>query len=443
MTFRLWMTLAILVVIGVGLALTFQHPPIVSEQVGFRGTGMVQLDTPAQLTDENVANRIPEPIPDLGQSGTPSSEVYENIQVLGDVDSDEFLRLMTAITEWVSPEEGCAYCHADGEELSSDSLYTKVVARHMIQMTRAINTSFDNHVQSTGVTCYTCHRGQPVPQEIWFNQPERPHARGMAQGPSGQNGPGGRVGLTSLPSDPLTPFFEYADSIRVVSNTALPEGNEATIKQTERTYGLMLHISEALGVNCTFCHNSRSFMDWAQSSPQRTTAYHGIEMVRGLNENHLQPLASVFPSNRLGPLGDVPKISCATCPQGASKPLLGQSMLESYPELARAASASQTDNSDAAESQSDMPSPERDDGASDEASANPSGDQGAAEGTASEGEATSTGEATTPAAQTDAMPSEAAVETAPPVDTGTPEVPTTEPSAAPSTNSDSPTPAQQ
>ena len=68
----------------------------------------------------------------------------------------------------MAPEQGCAYCHTAGEDLSSDALYTKVVARRMLQMTRHINADWKNHVADTGVTCYTCHRGQNVPANIWF-----------------------------------------------------------------------------------------------------------------------------------------------------------------------------------------------------------------------------------------------------------------------------------
>ncbi len=31
----------------------------------------------------------------------------------------------------------------------------------------------------------------------------------------------------------------------------------------------MMHMSQGLGVNCNFCHNSRNFSDWSQSMPQR------------------------------------------------------------------------------------------------------------------------------------------------------------------------------
>ncbi|MBC7994320.1 MAG: photosynthetic reaction center cytochrome c subunit, partial [Rhizobacter sp.] len=105
-------------------------------------------------------------------------------------------------------------------------------------------------------------------------------------------------------------------------------------KQTEYTYGLMMHMSQSLGVNCTFCHNTRSFADWDSSTPQRGTAWYGIRMTRDLNSQYLTPLAGVYPANRLGPTGDAPKANCATCHQGAYKPLYGAKMLATHPELA-------------------------------------------------------------------------------------------------------------
>jgi photosynthetic reaction center cytochrome c subunit len=91
-----------------------------------------------------------------------------------------------------------------------------------------------------------------------------------------------------------------------------------------------------MGENCTFCHNSRSFFDWDQSTPQRTTAWYGIRMVRDLNLDYLVPLTADFPPHRLGPLGDVAKINCNTCHNNVNKPLLGAPMLKDYPELNKA-----------------------------------------------------------------------------------------------------------
>ena len=325
----LW-TYAAVAVAAVFVVLTLELPPVVSEQTGYRGLGIEQVNTARHLRAVAAANQVPAPQDPVEPDGTKSSEVYENVQVLGDLDSAEFTRLMAAITEWVSPEQGCAYCHADGEELSSDSLYTKVVARRMLQMTQNLNEQWANHVAPAGVTCYTCHRGQPVPAAIWFENPGPPSARGMAGATNGQNTPAPAAAMASLPYDPFTPFLSGDQNIRVISTTALPEGNTTPIQQTEQTYALMMHLSEGLGVNCTYCHNSRSFFAWDQSSPARTKAWYGLRMVRDVNNAYLEPLAPVYPPHRLGPLGDAPKANCATCHHGVNKPLLGVSMLKDY-----------------------------------------------------------------------------------------------------------------
>jgi photosynthetic reaction center cytochrome c subunit len=141
------------------------------------------------------------------------------------------------------------------------------------------------------------------------------------------------IGHSSLPYDPYSPFLLGDLDIRVNGPTALPTGNRKSIKQAEWTYSLMVHMSNSLGVNCTYCHNSRAWAEWEQSTPQRTVAWHGIRMARGLNNQYLVPLTDVFPTNRKGPLGDVAKINCQTCHQGVNKPYFGESMAKAYPEL--------------------------------------------------------------------------------------------------------------
>jgi photosynthetic reaction center cytochrome c subunit len=142
-----------------------------------------------------------------------------------------------------------------------------------------------------------------------------------------------RIGSSSLPYDPFTPFLEQANTIRVQGITALRTTNMSSMKQTEWTYALMMNFSQSLGVNCTYCHNSRSFTDWDQSTPQRATAWYGIRMVRDLNTNYLDPLHGTLPPARLGPEGDSPKVNCATCHNGVYKPLFGVSMAKDFPEL--------------------------------------------------------------------------------------------------------------
>jgi photosynthetic reaction center cytochrome c subunit len=337
MTFAMRMTVAIIVAMSLVLVVgTFQLPPVESIQRGYRGTGMVELFHPAAVEALAKANQVPEVSPPAPPSGQLASQVFENVRVLRDVDVSEFLRLMTDLTAWVSPQQGCAYCHVEGEPLSADTLYTKVVARRMLEMTRQINAEWKNHVGATGVTCYTCHRGQNVPPNVWVNDTGPATVTGMAGNRAGQNWPAPLIGLTSLPYDPFTAFLSAANDPRVVSTTALPEGNNRSIKQTEWTYSFMMHISQSLGVNCTFCHNTRSFAAWDQSTPERATSWHGIRMVRDLNATFIDPLHAQLPKSRLGPLGDVPKINCATCHQGVYKPMFGANMLKDYPELSGA-----------------------------------------------------------------------------------------------------------
>ena len=316
----------------VGLA-GCERPPVDMVQRGYRGTAMDQVYNPRTLATQVAANALPEDSPMAAPGGPPASSVFKNLKVVGDLGVGEFTRLMTSMTAWVAPTQGCAYCHKAGEDFSSDALYTKVVARRMLQMTRHINTDWKQHVSQTGVTCWTCHRGQAVPSQIWFAPAHEHQGEGMLGDRAGQNAPSKIVAWASLPNDPLSAYLLKATDVRVIGENALPVDNRKSIKQAEFTYGFMMHISQSLGVNCTFCHNTRSFAQWDASTPQRATAWYGIRMARDLNVNYLGSLADVFPANRLGPTGDVPKVSCATCHQGAYKPLYGANLLATHPEL--------------------------------------------------------------------------------------------------------------
>ena len=349
---RLVITCAALV--AAALLAGCERPPVDTVQRGYRGTGMEQIYNPRLLAAQAPLNAMPADTPMAPADGPRASTIFKNVQVVGDTSVGEFTRLMVSMTAWVAPEQGCAYCHKAGEDFSSDALYTKVVARRMLQMTRHVNTDWKTHVAETGVTCYTCHRGKNVPDNVWFAPPVDPHAAGMVGSHAGQNSPALSVALASLPYDPFTPFLDTPvvspNDIRVIGATPLPTGNRKSVKQTEYTYALMMHMSKSLGVNCTYCHNTRSFAQWDASTPQRATAWYGIRMARDLNTSYLDPLAGTFPANRLGPTGDVPKVNCATCHQGAFKPMYGASLLKTHPELAgvRASVAAPADAASAA-----------------------------------------------------------------------------------------------
>ena len=66
------------------------------------GLGIYNPDTLNELDANNI---VPEALPAVPAVGPKSKDVYQNVQVLGDLSVGEFTRLMAAITEWVSPED--------------------------------------------------------------------------------------------------------------------------------------------------------------------------------------------------------------------------------------------------------------------------------------------------------------------------------------------------
>lgn len=281
-----------------------------SVQVGGRGQAMEQNYSHGDNQSRFAAVSIPAPLPPAGPS-PPGPLPWQNVQVLNDISVAEFNRTMIAMSTWVAGTGNCAYCH-NVANFASDTLntgvplYTKLVARRMLQMTRNINGNYSQHVKNTGVTCYTCHLGKPVPNGTWFYTDQTDYLR----------------------------HYLDRDGARVITQQVRPtSANRSSVKQAEWTYALMLSQSKALNVNCTYCHNSRAFSSWTQAPPARVTAYHGILMLRDLNTNYLSPLQPVYPAVRLGAMGDAPKAQCVTCHNGAYKPLYGAQMVKEYPAL--------------------------------------------------------------------------------------------------------------
>lgn len=279
-------------------------------QRGYRGTAMeVTYDERAQQAKyEEIVSAIPvalAPAPNFPPGPLP----WQNVQVLNDISVAEFNRTMLAMSTWVAGTGNCAYCHNvlrpwDDTLANGTPIYTKLVARRMLQMTRHINSEYASHVANTGVTCYTCHLGKPLPNGLWFYDKQTDYLR----------------------------HYLDRDGARVISTAIAPSNdNRSSVKQTEWTYALMISQSKSLGVNCTYCHNTRIFSSWEEAPPQRAVAFHGITMLRDLNVNYLAPLQSVYPASRLGPMGDAPKAQCSTCHNGVYKPLFGAQMAKDYP----------------------------------------------------------------------------------------------------------------
>ncbi len=281
-----------------------------SVQIGYRGVALEQNYAHGENVSKFRQVKIPAPLPPAGPS--PAGPLpWKNVQVLNDISIAEFNRTMIAMSTWVAGTGNCAYCH-NVANFAADTLntgkplYTKLVARRMLQMTRSINGNYSQHVKNTGVTCYTCHMGKPQPNGLWYYTDQTDYLR----------------------------HYLDRDGARVITQAVRPSNaNRSSVKQTEWTYALMISQSRSLGVNCTYCHNSRAFSSWTQAPPARVTAYHGILMLRDLNTNYLSPLQPVYPAVRLGTMGDAPKAQCVTCHNGAYKPLYGAKMVQHYPAL--------------------------------------------------------------------------------------------------------------
>jgi hypothetical protein len=220
------------------------------------------------------------------------------VQVLNDISVGEFNRTMVAMSTWVAGTGNCAYCH-NIANLASDTLpngkplYTKLVARRMLQMTRQINGQYSQHVKNTGVTCYTCHLGKPLPNGLWFY---------------------------STQTDYLRHYLDR-DGARVITQQVTPTNmNRSSVKQTEWTYALMMSQSRSLGVNCTYCHNSRNFASWDESRPQRARrASCDRQEVRKRESDHTKVRADGGLDD--GPIGcGAPGVACVACGAGVCAP---------------------------------------------------------------------------------------------------------------------------
>ncbi len=298
--------------LGMGLSLIVATAIIVmarpfgteSLQTGPRGIGM----------------SVPEFIHDLKEPD-PGIAAYEALEPTDDI--FDAMRAWTGIPTLFEDEED----------------YQTIVAKRMVEMTQNLNENWSDHVAADGdggVTCFTCHRGQPVPSGIWYEL--GPVTLATAGWSANQNRATSISQYTSLPSDALVKYLLEYEVIGVHDLESrvpgVPGDDVPGIQNAERTYAFMNYFANSLGVNCVFCHNSRAFYDGAQVTPQWGTASLGIGMTQEMLEEYIVPLEEVLPEHRLGPvMGDAPKAACNTCHKGYQKPLQGLSIVDDWPEL--------------------------------------------------------------------------------------------------------------
>ena len=112
-------------------------------------------------------------LPALAQS--PAEEPLTNIQVFpATTTRTQLLSTMNAMNESLGVQ--CIYCHVEGgpgerPDFASDANPKKDIARRMMRFRDKINVEMpavlDGASSGTRVLCSTCHRGVPIPKQIY------------------------------------------------------------------------------------------------------------------------------------------------------------------------------------------------------------------------------------------------------------------------------------
>jgi photosynthetic reaction center cytochrome c subunit len=92
---------------------------------------------------------------------------FTNITLLRHLNPAELQRLMGFFAESLGVK--CFFCH-DPKDYSLDEISRKIRAREMLSMVQEVNKRF---FYNDRITCYTCHRGSPIPIQVpenWTTQ---------------------------------------------------------------------------------------------------------------------------------------------------------------------------------------------------------------------------------------------------------------------------------
>jgi hypothetical protein len=116
-----------------------------------------------------------------GKQDSPAVKVFQNIQVWKEMPAGRMLGMMRAWTRNLGVD--CAHCH-NIDQFDKDEKLPKQTARAMDKLVddvtdqvRKITSIKDEHAR---VTCWTCHRGEPVPATSFggFRPPPPPPKKG-------------------------------------------------------------------------------------------------------------------------------------------------------------------------------------------------------------------------------------------------------------------------
>jgi hypothetical protein len=118
-----------------------------------------------------------------GKEDMPAESVYENIKILNGMPAKRLPAIMVRGFSR-SVGMGCGGCHVR-DNFASDDRGPKRVARQMFAMTQDLNKKYlpemkDLEDEMPVINCWTCHRGQHVPE----TDADHPHP-----GPNGEDAP--------------------------------------------------------------------------------------------------------------------------------------------------------------------------------------------------------------------------------------------------------------
>lgn len=273
--------------------------------------------------------------------GTPSAaEAYgDSVIAFGDMDQANFDRLQEAMSAWV----GTDVVLYDNGEVDETTL---AITQSCVEATQYLNTDWDTHnlaSEGIGVNCYTCHRGQPTPPGAWFKAGAvNSAAEGWAAVQNRLMTYAGTTTtdfvhkytqseFTSLPVDAVEKYLLDGESIKVhdLESRVDQQPGDPVWQDAERTFSLMNHQSNALNVNCVYCHNSRAFYDATQVTPAWSITTLAQNMTIDVNQTFYEP-RSELTGEESG------KVNCMTCHMGVIEPLNKRNMVAEWPELATA-----------------------------------------------------------------------------------------------------------
>ncbi len=101
---------------------------------------------------------------------------FKNLQVLPkNITEDSLGKIMDGFN--TSLKVDCNFCHVKDKNsealiMEKDDKPEKEITRNMMRMTMDINKNYFqfnenvNAAQVQAVTCYTCHKGQPIPEKV-------------------------------------------------------------------------------------------------------------------------------------------------------------------------------------------------------------------------------------------------------------------------------------